>query len=287
MKLDVKPHPSVAFYKTLVYLYPKAYRQEYGSHMVQVFADLLHDASRNGARSVMQVWAIALLDLVKTVIEEYARGGIRMTKSSFTLLSSFLLMLGGLFWLPVSYGQFEQYWEDPFGGPDILFEIGQKFMGPAMLLVALGLLGFVLHYGSRLSSLIKANLIISNSIIGTMAVLGIAGDLMLLPKTWEWAWYFFIVGMIIHLTGIIILGICALRCQLLTRFNVAFLLIGLPFPIYMFVGLIVQLMHITPSSALNDGFSAASLAAMGLGWILIGYAFFKDQIMIKKLQPSL
>jgi hypothetical protein len=278
---------STAFYQALLVLYPKSHRCEYGPHMVQVFTDLLHDASKEGVNGVIKVWIRTLLDLIKTVIEERSKGGIRMTKANFILFSSFLLMIGGLFWLPVSYGQFEQYWQDPFGGPDILYEIGQMFMGPAMLLVAIGLLGFILHYGKHLSRFVKASLITSNAVIAAMALLGIAGDLRLIPKTWEWVWFFFIIGMIIHLIGIIILGSFALRHHLLPRFNIALLLIGLPFPIYMFLGLIFELFQITPSSAISDGFSASSMVAMGLGWFLIGYVFFKDQKTTPELRASL
>ncbi len=288
MKLLPSLKPSVALYQSLLILYPKAYRHEYGPHMVQVFADLLHDASKQGVLGVVQIWLMTVLDLVKTVIEERSKGGIRMTKAGFTLLSSFLLMVAGVFWLPVGYGQFEQYWEDPFGGPDILFEIGQKFMGPAMLLVALGLLGFSLHYSSRLSAWAKASLRTSNAVIALVAILGIAGDFSLLPKTWEWAWYFFLIGMIIHLMGIFMLGIYALRHHLLPRFNAAFLLISLPLVVYMLVGLIYELIQKTsPPSHFGNMLSAASMIAMGIGWFLIGFIFFRDMTLNNKLQPSL
>lgn len=66
-------------YALLLVLYPAAYRQEYGRHMLQVFRDICRNSYRtNGAWGVVELWLSALLDLFITVIEQHRQEGIRM-----------------------------------------------------------------------------------------------------------------------------------------------------------------------------------------------------------------
>lgn len=54
-------------YRTLLLLYPRAFRQVYGADMVQVFGDRLREErERSGRRATSSVWFRTLLDLFKT-----------------------------------------------------------------------------------------------------------------------------------------------------------------------------------------------------------------------------
>jgi len=54
-------------YRTMLLVYPRAFRQVYGADMVQVFGDRLRDErARRGRRAGVSVWFLMLLDLFKT-----------------------------------------------------------------------------------------------------------------------------------------------------------------------------------------------------------------------------
>jgi hypothetical protein len=59
---------SVTVYRLLLSAYPQAFRQEYGSQMLQVFRDLSIRAYReNGSDGIFRLWALTFLDLIKSV----------------------------------------------------------------------------------------------------------------------------------------------------------------------------------------------------------------------------
>lgn len=58
-------------YKTLLWLYPTSFRNEYGPHMLQLFADRLRDASRRGIPGILWLWLHTLDDLISSAIQEH------------------------------------------------------------------------------------------------------------------------------------------------------------------------------------------------------------------------
>lgn len=59
-------------YKILLYLYPRKFRQEYATDMIQVFRDMQRDAQSHGIMSQMSLWGRTLLDIVVSVVSEYS-----------------------------------------------------------------------------------------------------------------------------------------------------------------------------------------------------------------------
>src|SRR4029079_14873344 len=58
---------SQRIYRSLLLVYPRAFRQVYGADMVQVFGDRLRgERQRNGRRASLRTWFLTLLDLFKT-----------------------------------------------------------------------------------------------------------------------------------------------------------------------------------------------------------------------------
>ncbi len=55
-------------YATLIRLYPKAYREEYGDQMLQTLADMLKDAPGSGGKVLM--WTKAVAELPISVLKE-------------------------------------------------------------------------------------------------------------------------------------------------------------------------------------------------------------------------
>ena len=65
------PTRSERVYGVLLKAYPKAFREEYGPHMVQAFGDLCRAGyERAGTAGLVLVWVRALLDLLRTAASE-------------------------------------------------------------------------------------------------------------------------------------------------------------------------------------------------------------------------
>jgi hypothetical protein len=61
-------------YRVLLLVYPREFREAYGSHMVQVFRDLCRDGiSRSGYAGLFAVWLRAFWDLVRTALVQRTR----------------------------------------------------------------------------------------------------------------------------------------------------------------------------------------------------------------------
>jgi hypothetical protein len=87
-------HTSAAFYRRLLVLYPRSFRQECAADMAQVFRDCACEAhQRNGAAGVLTVWSRALTDLAVTVLAERSA---QMSKSTVTQLGGLCLMIGSV-----------------------------------------------------------------------------------------------------------------------------------------------------------------------------------------------
>ncbi|QYK51277.1 MAG: hypothetical protein KF701_01995 [Anaerolineales bacterium] len=55
----------------LLLLYPRQYRQAYGAHMAQLFADCSREAAAHSSGdALLALWASTLLDVCKTALEE-------------------------------------------------------------------------------------------------------------------------------------------------------------------------------------------------------------------------
>lgn len=72
---------SVRLYAALLVLYPKAYRESYGSEMIQLFRDAARDAyCQQGHIGMLSWWLSTVLDLILTVIEQRKEGNPMISK---------------------------------------------------------------------------------------------------------------------------------------------------------------------------------------------------------------
>ena len=85
---------SVHIYRRMISAYPHTFRSEYSQPMLQVFRDSCRQAHQDGGALALSVlWLRTGLDYLKTIVEEYARGGTAMTREKFYKLSGWALML--------------------------------------------------------------------------------------------------------------------------------------------------------------------------------------------------
>ncbi|MCL4257326.1 MAG: hypothetical protein KJZ53_02215 [Anaerolineales bacterium] len=104
----------------LLRLYPREYRQAYGTHMAQLFADCSREAAgQSSAAALLALWASTLLDVCKTALEERIKEIWTMNAQQIHRRGSLLLLAGAaLMPLVISTGRLEQTYDDPLGGPD-------------------------------------------------------------------------------------------------------------------------------------------------------------------------
>jgi hypothetical protein len=127
--------------------------------------------------------------------------------------------------------------------------------------LVLGLTSLVVGYSQQTGALGKAGLVIS--VLG-LGVGGVGISLLYfahLAQPWrEWAWYSYGLGCLLLHLGMAIFGLAALRGRILSWGNALPLVVGLPLPA------IVAL----------SGWTFSDFPVVGLGWILLGWAFFVD-----------
>lgn len=114
--LQVSQH----IFTRLLRLYPREYRQAYGAHMAQLFADCSREADRHrSAAALLALWAATLLDVCKTALEERIKEVWEMNTQQAHRRASLLLLAGAaLLLLVISTGRLELTYDDPLGGPD-------------------------------------------------------------------------------------------------------------------------------------------------------------------------
>lgn len=96
---DRRSGPSLALYRALLILYPRAHREAYGPLMVQLFGDRLRElATTSSNLAIAKLWAATILDTAKSALEERVRKGFGMSKSAFVRFSGFLALLGAALW---------------------------------------------------------------------------------------------------------------------------------------------------------------------------------------------
>lgn len=92
---------SVRLYRALLVAYPKTFRDDYETHMVQVFRNSFRDAYHcNGMPGVIDLWLHTCADLfVTALIERISEGSQYMFSPKVILWGGLASLFGGLFWM--------------------------------------------------------------------------------------------------------------------------------------------------------------------------------------------
>ncbi|HUG14659.1 MAG TPA: hypothetical protein VMM78_06530 [Thermomicrobiales bacterium] len=99
MDHSIRPQPSSTaerLYGRLLMLYPRAYRDSYGTQVLQLVRDRLRDDAAGNAGTGARFWLPLFFDLMRTAFLE--RLDATMTHSNASRLRGPLGVLGGLFW---------------------------------------------------------------------------------------------------------------------------------------------------------------------------------------------
>jgi hypothetical protein len=152
---------SVRIYQALLLAYPTSFRQEYGSHMAEVFRDCcLRAFRRGGPNGMARLWLLTLLDLMHSVFEQHLHKETFMTQSQAIKLSGWAFMLAS------------------FGFIAILNEsMTASFIALVIssILLSVGMLGLRAGYGDRVGGFGRTTLLVG--VLGMVLVFVCVGVL--------------------------------------------------------------------------------------------------------------
>ncbi len=226
---------SVRLYRRLVSAYPADFRREYGELMLQVFRDSCRRANmEGGSGALFALWVRTGLDYLKTIIEEYARGGVHMTREKFIKLSGWSLVFGSVAifvgWMASTRPEYNQYNAASLPIDRYANIASPLLMTLGILLVSLGMLGLLVRYRSQVGGFGRFTLGFG-VLCGAVSVIGVAGLAIYDSEPW---WSLFFLGWTFQNLMLALFGIVCLRRKILPRWNGLPLLAGIGVPAFVF-----------------------------------------------------
>lgn len=251
--------PLQAGYAALLYLYPKAYRDEYGHWMQQAFGDLASATAAQEGYSGLLMLALRIMadTVISATRERYAAGHLKLSyflKSHFRLLmllGALQIALSGLayFQLGIQYTYVSTY----------LFL--QVLYIPGTLLISLGLIGISLVWkgAGRLPIGISGGSAVTFTALFMLyqvfPSLGEVGNL----------WYFLLFCLLVYLLALFVSGLRILRRDCRVGPILIFLALG---QFLYWWGLGYRRIPIGPSWP-----DIIAFVAIGVGWLAVAFLF--------------
>lgn len=268
---------SVRLYRLFLIVYPKSFRREYGPHMLQVFRDYsLRVYDRSGLSGMLSLWALTLLDLLRSMVEQHLQKETFMSKDTLIRLSGWALIAGGIAsgigfavvlfdWTGSSSGlRLSGVWE---GLMVVAF-----FYGP--IGVALGSLGLRARFGEAVGGLAR-NALLLGAIGGTALML--IGDYMQSARVGQYDNGFGIwtYGLALTFVMLEVYGILALRRKPQSRWNGLAALAGAPITLLVAITALVGASNGTPPLGVVL-FVSAMMALMSVALVMLGFLVQSD-----------
>jgi hypothetical protein len=265
-------------YRTLLRLYPRQHRAEYGVWMTQAFRDLCRDGYRqHGWIGLMEVWFRTLLDTLVTALHERRKSMFRLS----WFRGSMVALLGGVLWLLGAATQavvLVPFWER--WRFKQFTDLGSLLIIPGLLclLLTTGLLLY--RYAPRMAAWGQWALRISITCGLIGLVLFVTTQIV---RTLDNLWYVMLLFFLAHFIGWVVFGVGNLRWKVLPRWNILPLLIGLPF----IAATVIQFVVLEPMATqratdLNQFVFFLCYIIMGAALGLLGLALHAEV----KAQPS-
>ncbi len=269
---------SVRFYRLFLVLYPTSFRREYGPHMLQVFRDCsIRTYRRSGPSGMLSLWALTLLDLLRSTVEQHLQRETFMSKNTLVRLSGWAMVIGGAasgigFTLLMLTGWMMTV---PKGTALEAILVVAFFYGP--IGVGLGLLGIRARFGPAVGGLGQGALLIGGT-AGT-ALIVIGNVIQSLPNNLDDNGFgTFMYGLFAVFVALELYGVLALVHTPQARWNALALVAGLPITV---VAVLVVILGSAgngpnpfpdPMAAVSAGMSAV----MGVALVMLGYLVQAD-----------
>jgi hypothetical protein len=233
---------SVRIYWLLLALYPAAFRQEYGSDMLQVFRDCCLNALHwGGTPGLLAVWGGTFSDLLLSALEQNLRRNVHISHAQLVRMSGWCLSLGGVYLAVAVQVTYLNAGETAQGSPlsipvNALYRAQAYLLPGAWLLITLGVAGMLARYGVKAGKLGRG--LLRFSMFGGAAACLSAAAVQVLGWAAWWAagW---MVGNLLLFTCLAFIGLLTLKSsdssgRFLPRWSAVPLLFCLVFP---FLGL--------------------------------------------------
>jgi hypothetical protein len=217
---------SVRVYQLLLVAYPTRFQQEYGPHMLQVFRDCCLRAIRqSGTNGMVRLWAITLLDFLRSVVEQHIQKETDMSKSKLIRLGGWTFILGSFAFITI------------LSSSNSLTFVGSVL---SSILLAAGLLSLQARYGENAGGFGRNILLVG--VIGTVLMyvvfallyLGIQVLSVIQFQAPEAFWILLYVGPAVALIGLTLFGLAALRSKPMARLNWLPVFAGIWYPVFYF-----------------------------------------------------
>lgn len=254
---------SLWVYRLLLVAYPRELRRAYGAQMHQVFGDCCRRAARRGGvAGMLGLWAVTLLDFVRSLVETRLHRETTMTRDNFIRFCGWALVLGGL--------AFALFWTDivldgPVFGP--YWKTGLRkqlqaasYIGSSLCL-GLGMLGLSLQIGRPVGRVIL--------LVGAAAALltipvGYAEEAGQIHPVWLY------VLPVVWSLCLVLAGALTLRRRAEMRRGGLLLLAGTGWPVAMAAYALDDLAPGIPTQILMP-LGLAGFAVVAVGFVLLGY----------------
>jgi hypothetical protein len=251
---------SVSLYSGLVKAYPREFRSEFGTAMVQVFRDSCHRAGQEGnSLAFLSLWVRILIDTFKSIIEEHVTGETHMTREKFYRLSGWALILSPILFAVGFWAASRQ--EYPYLPIDRFADSAGIVLAVAGLLFgSLGLMGLIGRFSPRWKP--------ASILLGLAAFAGLVSAIGagLLSIVENGVWYMFMGGLLVQYLLLGAFGILNLQQRHFPRWN------GLPllaFWLPIAALLSSRLIQVAvPTSLLAAGWLLSCIMFVGMGYML-------------------
>lgn len=271
---------SVQLYRLFLVLYPTSFRREYGPHMLQVFRDCsIRTYRRRGPSGMLSLWALTLLDLLRSMVEQHLQRETFMSRNTLVRLSGWAMVIGGaatgigflLFMLSEQYGIVSL----AKGGVSEILLLVAFFYGPA--LVGLGLFGVRARFGRTVGSLGEGALLMGG--IGGTALIVLGDVVQSLPNNLDDnGFVFFMLGLFMVFVALEVYGVFAFIRRPQTRWNALALVAGMPLTITAVIVAMAGPGGNGPGRLPEPWATlfALSFAVMGVALVMLGYLVQAD-----------
>jgi hypothetical protein len=229
---------SLSIYRFLLAVYPKEFRQEYGADMLQVFRDcMLRAYGQDGAFGVFRLWALTLLDLVVSMVEEHLQKETKiMNKNTLIRLSGWALVLAGIGFISL-FLNYYFYTNYPLMHIDNSFYSEFAYTYGNMVspfLLSAGMLGLRALYSQSVGSTGK-NILLLGALIGPpLTTLGSIN-----PGTYDFWWYIYI-GFALSMLCLALFGVIAVQRKPLPSGNSLPIVAGGIFPAILGISILIN-----------------------------------------------
>lgn len=262
---------SLALYRLLLAAYPSEFRQAFGADMLQLFGDVCRrDFRAGGPSGLLACWARTMLDFLQSVVEEHARRGVNMTRTTFLKISAAALIVGPfVFLLGLLAGSRPTY--SPYNAASLPIDrIANASVGIlisiALVLISLGVVGLLARYGAQTGGVGRAGLGLA-AVSAPVSALGIISLSIFDFEPW---WSVFFLGATTLFLGLALFGIACWSHKPLPSWNALPAISFIWLPGWLLSGVVFELITGNwlelpdPLEVILIVVSAAGLAVLGV-----------------------